>query len=86
MEAKCIRISLNHDALEPYGGEARTKRDRINRNQRVTNVNQSHDPTIQAVAADENSAWLQHPPDLAEHHVLQFARSDMMQHGETNSG
>src|SRR5580692_5675054 len=84
LKPKCMSIFLYLQNLKSCGLESHTDRVRIYRYQRVADVNQSHKPTLQAIAAHENSSGLQNPPYLAQQNVLPLRRGHMMQHGERN--
>lgn len=56
MESKCIGVFFYDHSFKSGGREAGSKCNRLDGNQSVSDMNHSHDPTLEAVAADEDSS------------------------------
>jgi len=65
--------------------KACTESVRINRDKRVSNMNQAHKQALYAVTANKRSSALDHTPDFAEQFVLQLCGWDVMQHRERHA-
>lgn len=85
MEAKRLAIFFDLQKLKPGGFKSCSESARVDWDKRIPNMNDPHEPALQAVAAHENSSRFQYPPYLAQNPVLQFWGRDVVQHGETGT-
>jgi len=83
-EPKGIRIYIHLHVFKTCGHQALWKRLRINQDQCVEQMKQSHETALQAISPSENSSRPENASHFREQLVLQFSRFDVMEHGEAD--